>query len=147
LSRITVRLVARPAKVLAMVREVRDQGRTVFLSSHVLSEVEHVADRVAILRAGELIATEAVQVLRQRAVRRVEIRFATPAPAAAFQHLPVVRDVAVDGEVLRCVVEGSADALVKAAAQFPVVSLRSHEPDLEELFLAYYTEGSERRAA
>jgi ABC-2 type transport system ATP-binding protein len=134
-------------QLLAMVREARDQGRTVFLSSHVLAEVEHVADRVTILRAGQLVATEAIEVLRQRAIRRVELHFGAPVPAAAFQHLPGVRDVAVDGEVLRCVVEGSADALVKAAAQFPVVSLLSHEPDLEELFLAYYTEGSERRAA
>ena len=132
---------------LAMVQEARDQGRTVFLSSHVLAEVEHVADRVGILRAGELVATEAIQTLRERAVRRVQIRFGVPVPATAFQRLPGVRDVATDGEVLRCVVEGSADALVKAAAQFPVVSLLSHEPDLEELFLAYYTEGSERRAA
>jgi ABC-2 type transport system ATP-binding protein len=132
---------------LAMVREVRADGRTVFLSSHVLAEVEHVADRVAILRAGQLVATEAIQVLRQRAVRRVEIRFGVPVPAAAFQRLPGVRAVAVDDEVLRCVVEGTADALVKAAAQFPVLSLLSHEPDLEEVFLAYYTEGSEPRAA
>jgi ABC-2 type transport system ATP-binding protein len=132
---------------LAMVREVRADGRTVFLSSHVLAEVEHVADRVAILRAGQLVATEAIQVLRQRAVRRVEVRFGVPVPAAAFQRLPGVRAVAVDDEVLRCVVEGTADALVKAAAQFPVLSLLSHEPDLEEVFLAYYTEGSEPRAA
>jgi ABC-2 type transport system ATP-binding protein len=132
---------------LAMVREVRADGRTVFLSSHALAEVEHVADRVAILRAGQLVATEAIQVLRQRAVRRVEIRFGVPVPAAAFQRLPGVRAMAVDDEVLRCVVEGTADALVKAAAQFPVLSLLSHEPDLEEVFLAYYTEGSEPRAA
>jgi ABC-2 type transport system ATP-binding protein len=134
-------------ELLAMVREAREEGRTVFLSSHVLAEVEHVADRVGILRAGELVATEAIQTLRERAVRRVQLRFGIPVPATAFQRLPGVRDVATDGEVLRCVVAGSADALVKAAAQFPVVSLLSHEPDLEELFLAYYTEGSERRAA
>jgi ABC-2 type transport system ATP-binding protein len=123
---------------MAMVREARAQGRTVFLSSHVLAEVEHVADRVGILRAGRLVATEAIEVLRRRAVRRVEIRFDHPVPAAAFQHLAGVRQVATDGEVLRCVVEGRADALVKAAAQFPVVSLLSHEPDLEEIFLTYY---------
>jgi len=123
---------------LAMVREVRASGRTVFMSSHVLAEVEHVADRVGILRAGRLVAVEDIEVLRQRFVRRVEIRFGAPVPAAAFQRLPGVRDVAVDGELLRCVVEGSADALVKAAAQFPVVSLLSHEPDLEEIFLTYY---------
>ena len=123
---------------LAMVREVRESGRTVFMSSHVLAEVEHVADRVGILRAGRLVAVEDIEVLRQRFVRRVEIRFGAPVPAAAFQRLPGVRDVALDGELLRCVVEGSADAMVKAAAQFPVVSLLSHEPDLEEIFLTYY---------
>jgi ABC-2 type transport system ATP-binding protein len=123
---------------LAMVREVRASGRTVFMSSHVLAEVEHVADRVGILRAGRLVAVEDIEVLRQRFVRRVEIRFGAPVPAAAFQRLPGVRDVALDGELLRCVVEGSADAMVKAAAQFPVVSLLSHEPDLEEIFLTYY---------
>jgi hypothetical protein len=118
------------------------------MSSHVLAEVEHVADRVAILRAGELVATEAIEVLRQRAPRRVEIRFAAPVPAAAFEWLTGVREVQVDGDLLRCLVEGGADALVKAAAQFPLVSLTSHEPDLEEIFLTYYTaEGSGRRAA
>jgi ABC-2 type transport system ATP-binding protein len=122
----------------AMVREARVQGRTVFMSSHVLAEVEHVADQVAILRAGELVATEAIEVLRRRAPRRVEIRFAAPVPAAAFAWLTGVREVQVDGDLLRCLVEGGADALVKAAAQFPVVSLLSHEPDLEEVFLTYY---------
>ncbi|HSI94316.1 MAG TPA: ABC transporter ATP-binding protein [Jiangellaceae bacterium] len=133
---------------LAMVREVRASGRTVFMSSHVLAEVEHVADRVGILRAGRLVAVEDIEVLRQRAVRRVEIRFGAPVPAAAFQRLPGMRDVAMNGELLRCVVEGSADALVKAAAQFPVVSLLSHEPDLEEIFLTYYqSKEGERDAA
>ena len=118
-----------------------------FLSSHVLAEVEHVADRVGILRAGELVATEAIQTLRQRAVRQVQIRFGIPVPATAFQHLPGARDVAVDGELLRCTVAGSADALVKAAAQFPVVSLLSHEPDLEEIFLTYYQSKEDERDA
>jgi ABC-2 type transport system ATP-binding protein len=80
---------------LAMVREVRAQGRIVFMSSHVLAEVEHVADRVGILRAGRLVAVEEIEVLRQRAVRRVELRFAEPVPAAAFEGLPDVRDVSV----------------------------------------------------
>jgi ABC-2 type transport system ATP-binding protein len=133
---------------LAMVREVRAQGRTVFMSSHVLAEVEHVADRVGILRAGRLVATEAIEVLRQRAVRRVEIRFDAPVPAAAFQQLADVREAAVDGDVLRAVVEGKADALVKAAARFAVLSVLSSEPDLEEIFLAYYAadEGGSRAA-
>jgi ABC-2 type transport system ATP-binding protein len=133
---------------LDLVREVRGQGRTVFMSSHVLAEVEEVADRVAILRAGRLVTVEEVASLRQRAVREVEIRFAAPVPATAFANLPDVRDLRLDGAVLRCVVDGRADALVKAAAQFTVLSLRSHEPDLEEIFLAYYTDerGAHRAA-
>jgi ABC-2 type transport system ATP-binding protein len=135
-------------ELLAMVAKVRAQGRTVFMSSHVLAEVEHVADRVGILRAGRLIAAEDIDSLRRRAVRRVELRFAAPVPAAAFERLGGVREVAVDGEVLHAVIEGGADALVKAAAQFTVVSLASHEPDLEEIFLTYYAhKGGTPRAA
>lgn len=121
-----------------MVREVREQGRTVFMSSHVLAEVEAIADRVAIVRAGHIVAVEDVGALRRRAVRRLEVRFDGPVATSAFADLPDVRELAVDGDVLRCVVDGKADAIVKAAARFTVVSLLSHEPDLEEVFLAYY---------
>jgi ABC-2 type transport system ATP-binding protein len=131
----------------AMAREARVQGRTVFMSSHVLAEVEHVADRVGILRAGRLVAVEDIDTLRRRAVRRVEIRFDRPVPRAAFQGLPGVREATVDGEVLHAVVEGKADALVKAAAQHTVLSLLSHEPDLEEIFLAYYQRKGDQRDA
>jgi len=131
----------------AMAREARVQGRTVFMSSHVLAEVEHVADRVGILRAGRLVAVEDIDTLRRRAVRRVEIRFDRPVPRAEFQGLPGVREATVDGEVLHAVVEGKADALVKAAAQHTVLSLLSHEPDLEEIFLAYYQRKGDQRDA
>jgi ABC-2 type transport system ATP-binding protein len=131
----------------AMAREARVQGRAVFMSSHVLAEVEHVADRVGILRAGRLVAVEDIDTLRRRAVRRVEIRFDRPVPRAAFQGLPGVREATVDGEVLHAVVEGKADALVKAAAQHTVLSLLSHEPDLEEIFLAYYQRKGDQRDA
>jgi ABC-2 type transport system ATP-binding protein len=128
---------------LDMVREVRAQGRTVFMSSHVLSEVQDVADRAAILRAGRLVAVEDVDTLRERTLHEVEIRFEEPVPPGAFEGLPDVRDVQVDGTLLRCVVEGRADALVKAAARYTVLTIRSAEPDLEAAFLAYYAD--ERR--
>src|SRR5215211_5572177 len=120
----------------ALVREARAQGRTVFMSSHVLSEVEHLADRIAILRAGRLVAVEEVAALRRRAVRRIEIRFAAPVPEAAFRGLPDVRDVQVAGDTVHCVVDGTVDAIVKAAARFTAISVTSAEPDLEEIFLA-----------
>ncbi|MDQ6832775.1 MAG: ABC transporter ATP-binding protein [Chloroflexota bacterium] len=126
---------------LRMVREVRAEGRTVFLSSHVLAEVEHVADRVGIIREGQLVMVEAVQTLKERAVHRTEIRFAQPVNRDAFRGLTDVHDLTVDGPTLRCVVTGSMDALVKAAARFEVERITSHEPDLEAVFLAYYVEG------
>jgi ABC-2 type transport system ATP-binding protein len=132
---------------LRLIRDARNAGRTVFMSSHVLSEVQHSADRVGIVRAGRLVAVEQIETLRERAVRRVEIRFDQPVPPAAFADLPHVTDVTVDGAVLRCRVDGRADALVKAAARYTVLSLLSEEPDLEELFFAYYSEEEGDRAA
>ena len=123
---------------LAMVREVRGQGRTVFMSSHVLSEVQDVADRAAVIRSGRIVALEDMDALRARAVRRVTLGFAAPVDAAEFARLENVRDAAVDGTSLTCTVEGSPDALIKAAARHTVLSLSSEEPDLEGLFFTYY---------
>ncbi|HKT01553.1 MAG TPA: ABC transporter ATP-binding protein [Rugosimonospora sp.] len=123
---------------VAMVREAREAGRTVFMSSHVMSEVQHTADRVGIVRDGRMVAVERVEELRERAVRSVEIHFAEPVPPSEFAALPGVSDVAVSGSVLHCRLSGRADALVKAAARHTVVSLLSEEPDLEELFFTYY---------
>ncbi|MEY9213548.1 ABC transporter ATP-binding protein [Thermobifida halotolerans] len=128
---------------LEMVREVRDDGRTVFMSSHVLSEVQDVADRAAIIRQGRLVATEDMDALRQRAARQVRLRFAEPVDAAEFADLDNVRDLTVDGATVRCVVEGSPDALVKQAARHTVLEFDSAEPDLEDLFFAYYTDREE----
>ncbi|MEV4012648.1 ABC transporter ATP-binding protein [Nonomuraea angiospora] len=128
---------------LAMVREVRQSGRTVLMSSHVLAEVENVSDRVGIVRDGRLVAVEEVAALREKAVRRVELHFDAPVPRAAFESLPGVRDLRVEGAGVRCTIDGRPDALIKAAAAFTVVHMVSAEPDLEEIFLTYY--GDEER--
>jgi ABC-2 type transport system ATP-binding protein len=125
---------------LAMVREARTAGRTVLMSSHVLAEVEHVSDRVGIVRSGRLVAVEEVAALREKAVRRVEFHFDAPVPGEAFQGLPGVRDLKVEGASVRCTIDGRPDALIKAAARFTVVHMVSAEPDLEEIFLTYYSE-------
>ncbi|MDA0643978.1 ABC transporter ATP-binding protein [Nonomuraea ferruginea] len=125
---------------LTMLREVRASGRTVLMSSHVLAEVEHVSDRVGIVRAGRLVAVENVSALREKAVRRVELHFDAPVPAEAFDGLPGVRDLRVAGASVRCTIDGRPDALIKTAARFTVVHLASEEPDLEEIFLAYYSD-------
>lgn len=126
-----------------MVAEVKAEGRTVFISSHVLPEIERVCDRVAIIREGRLVAVETMDALKARALRPLEIHFADTVPTDAFQGVPGVRDVTVADGVLRCTVVGSLDAVVKAAARFNVVNVISHEPSLEEVFLEYYGGGED----
>jgi hypothetical protein len=87
-----------------MVAEASHAGRTVFMSSHVLGEVQQTAQRVGIVRQGRLVTVERVETLRERAVRKVEIHFATPVPAAEFAALPGVSDLRPNGAVLRDVV-------------------------------------------
>ncbi len=123
---------------LAMVRDARTSGQTVFMSSHVLAEVQQTADRVAIVRDGRLAAVERVESLGRRAIRTVEIHFDDPVTAAEFSGLPGVSDVVVSGPILRCTVDGRLSPLIKAAARHEVVDLLSAEPDLEETFLSYY---------
>ncbi len=125
-------------RFLELVAEARAAGQTVFMSSHILSEVQQSADRVGIVRDGRIVAVEAVEALRQRAVRRVEIVFDEPVRADVFGTVPGLLDVETHDRVLRCRLAGRADPLVKAAARFGVASLTVREPDLEELFLAYY---------
>jgi ABC-2 type transport system ATP-binding protein len=123
-----------------MVREAGDQGRTVFLSSHVLSEVEKTCTRVGIIRDGSLVRIG--DVAEVKAIRRYEITitFANPVPAETFKALEGVIEVETlnQGHGVRVAMQGPADAVIKAAAQFPVVSLTSYEPSLEDIFLRYY---------
>jgi ABC-2 type transport system ATP-binding protein len=123
-----------------MVKDVRDEGRTVFLSSHVLSEVEKTCTRVGIIRDGSLVRIGGVSEVS--AIKRYEmtITFADAVPAEAFKTLDGVAEAeSLDhGRGVRLEMQGSADAVIKAAAQYRVVSLSSHEPSLEDIFLRYY---------
>jgi ABC-2 type transport system ATP-binding protein len=123
-----------------MVKETREDGRTVFLSSHVLSEVEKTCTRVGIIREGRLVRIGGVAEVK--AIKRYEltISFASPVPADSFTSLEGVEKVEQlnHGHALRLTVQGPADAVVKAAARYPVVSLTSYEPSLEDIFLRYY---------
>jgi ABC-2 type transport system ATP-binding protein len=123
--------------------ETRADGRTLFVSSHILPEVEHLCDRVGIIREGRLLAVESIATLKERSLRRIEVGFASPPPLDAFRALPGVRDVSVVDSTVLCTVIGSLDAFVKAAARFEVQTLRTAETSLEEIFLAYYGAGSE----
>jgi ABC-2 type transport system ATP-binding protein len=128
---------------LGMVRESRAAGQTVFMSSHVLAEVQQAADLVGIVRDGRLVAVERVESLGKRAVRRVEVHFEDPVPVVEFAQLPGVRDAEAVGPILRCTVDGRLDPLIKAIARYSVVDVISTEPDLEETFLSYYYDAPE----
>jgi len=123
-----------------MVKEVRDEGRTVFLSSHILTEVEQTCSRVGIIREGQLVRVGGVTELKDIKRHEVTITFANAVPAEAFKTLDGVAEVEAlaDGQTLRLVIQGGEDAVIKAAAQYSVVTLTSHEPSLEDIFLRYY---------
>ena len=122
----------------AMVREVAADGRTVFLSSHRLDEVQQVCDRVGIVRDGRLVAVERVDELREQAWRAVTVHFATAVDAAPFRALPGVSAVEVDGNRISLRATGDLDALVKLAGRHHVVDFVSAPPALEEIFLTYF---------
>jgi ABC-2 type transport system ATP-binding protein len=124
-----------------LIEETRADGRTVFLSSHVMPEVERVCDRVGIIREGRLVAVEEIGDLRAKELRTLEIRFGNPVPTDAFARVPGVREASVNGETARVTVNGPMDALIKRLAAFEVVDLTSHEPSLEEIFLTFYGRG------
>ncbi len=123
---------------LRMVDEVREEGRTVFLSSHDLAEVEAVADRVAIIREGVLVTVSGIAELRTKAMRRIQITFADGAPVDEFANLPGVGNVSALGSVMELSVEGTMDRVIKAASGHEVLNFRSAEADLEDVFLNYY---------
>ncbi|MDQ6683027.1 MAG: ABC transporter ATP-binding protein [Chloroflexota bacterium] len=123
---------------LGLVREAQAAGTTVFLSSHVLSEVQRVADRVAVLRSGRIVALGTVPELRGRARLRVETWFEDEAPAAELAALPGVVDPIVDGRRFTATLAGSVQPLVDLLARHRVASLLVEEPDLEEAFLDLY---------
>jgi ABC-2 type transport system ATP-binding protein len=127
---------------LTLVDEVRANGRTVFLSSHILSEVQSAADRVGMIRGGRLVAVDSVTALRERAVRRVEIQFEDGLAPSQLAGVSNFNDITVTREGTQTVVRGnltgSADALIKFAAGHTVRNLLVEEPDLEEVFLALY---------
>jgi len=122
----------------ALVREITDEGATVFLSSHVLDEVQHLCDNVGIIREGRLVAVESVAGLQARAARDVTISFGEPVDLEPFAALPGVRDAELRGTTLHCRFAGNADRLVKLASRFAVVDLTSVPADLDDLFMDYY---------
>ncbi|MGB7981995.1 MAG: ABC transporter ATP-binding protein [Candidatus Nanopelagicales bacterium] len=122
-----------------MMREVVAQGASVFLSSHTLSEVQRVADRVGIIRHGKLIAMETVASLRSKGMRKIEFELGSPAQAADFESVPGARDVIVTDHRVQLSFDGTMDTLLEAVtARYALVDIITQEADLEEIFLTYY---------
>ena len=123
---------------VAMVREARDAGGTIFLSSHILHEVEELADVVGILRRGHLVVVESVGALKAKARRRIDLTFTTPPPVDMLRTVGGVGEIVADGTTARVVTDGSMEELLKVAAPHGIRDVVSHEADLEEIFLAYH---------
>jgi ABC-2 type transport system ATP-binding protein len=123
----------------AILREHTAAGRSVLLSSHVLSEVERVADRVGVLREGRLIAVERLANLRERSLHHIRATFADDVEQGDFASLPGLRDLRVVDHSLSCSAPESAlDAVIKEVGRHTVVDFECAEAELEETFLAYY---------
>jgi len=130
----------------AVIREAKAEGRTVFLSSHILSEVEKTCDRVAIIRDGRLVRVDRVEALRDLAHHQVEVRFVGDVPIAAFTALPGVSEVTEEGQLLKMRVSGSITPVVREAARHELLDFVSREPSLEETFLAEYGQAAGQAA-
>ncbi|RNE48361.1 ABC transporter ATP-binding protein [Corynebacterium alimapuense] len=127
---------------MEMMREVRADGRTVFLSSHTLSEVERVADRVGIIRHGKLVVVESIDGLKKKAVRRLDFEFGSVVPDTLFDGIDGVRSAEFNDHHVSVSFDGSVNAVLHTAMDYEVVNLHSREADLEEIFLAYYRDDS-----
>jgi ABC-2 type transport system ATP-binding protein len=134
------------AEVRALLQETASEGRAVFISSHSLDEVQHVADRVGIIRGGRLVDVDAVERLRERSLRHVTVTFPHAPDREAFAGIEDVRVVELEGMALKLSCPESAmSALVKRIAQFEIVDLVSQPADLEEIFLELYRQDDHGR--
>ena len=126
------------ASFYELVRDAKANGRTIFLSSHVIDEVDRTCDRVAIIREGRLVQVDRIETVRQLAFHHVELSFRQPVPTAIFESIDGVSAVEADGDVVRMRVNGPIGDVVVLAAQHGLVDVVSREPNLEDVFLAQY---------
>ncbi len=122
----------------ALLRETTADGRTVFLSSHELDEVQRVADRVAIIREGRLVITGSVEGLRRQTPQTIEARFATPFPTGELDGLKAVQRVRVSGNRVTLQAVGDLGSVLRVIADHDPIDLVARHADLDELFLTYY---------
>lgn len=126
-------------EVLTLLREANASGATVFFSSHIMSEVEEVAGRVAIIRSGKIVEVAQTESLTRRSVNRVIVRFKQPIKANGFSNLPGVEILSQNSPTsIRLQVTGDMEKLVQALGRLPVLDLETEHLSLEEAFLSYY---------
>ncbi len=126
---------------MGILGEAQQQGQTVLFSSHVLSEIEKVADRVGIIRQGELVAVENPHDLTERAIRHVHIRFVDDVSTTLIHHLESqqgICNISVEGSSLRFTLHSNANELLATISPYPVVTIDIERPSLEEIFLTFY---------
>jgi ABC-2 type transport system ATP-binding protein len=124
--------------VFELIREARREGRTVFLSSHIIDEVDRTCDRAAIIREGRLVQVDSVEAIRALAFHHVELTFAGPVAPAVFEPLAGVSDVVARDGTVSMRVSGPIGPVIRAAAQHDLLDVVSREPNLEDVFLAHY---------
>ncbi len=126
-------------EVLSLLREAKAEGATVFFSSHIMSEVETVAERVAIIRQGRIVEVAETATLINRGLRHATVRFKEAVDSSVLDHLPGVQVLSRDdGQNVVLQIEGEMDELIKVLGSMPVSYLDTARPSLEEVFLAYY---------
>lgn len=127
--------------VLEMVRETKADGRTVFFSSHILPEVQAICDRVAIIRAGRIVATQRVEDLVTQRMKRLSLIFPDPPPVGTFD-LEGVSELERTAHTVMLEVTENLPRVLSAAANYQVSDIETHNVSLEEIFLAYYGDGN-----
>ncbi len=118
--------------------EEQARGRTVFMSSHIMSDVEKVCHRVAVIRKGEIVTIEEVGTLREKAGQRVTVEFGENVPESELVNIPGISVLTRSNGTYHFNVSGSMDPLIKALSQHNVVRLHAEEAPLEEVFLKFY---------
>jgi ABC-2 type transport system ATP-binding protein len=122
----------------AFLLQEQQRGKTIFMSSHIMSDVEKVCQRVAVIRQGEIVTIEEVEKLRQKAGQSVVVEFGDPVSIDELSRMPGVSNVTSNNHAYHFNVSGSMDALIKALSRHEVLRLQAEEAPLEEVFLQFY---------
>ena len=121
-----------------LITEEKKNGKTFFISSHILHEVEKICDRVGIIKDGKLIALEAVKDLREKTVREIDIYFTEPVSLELFSNIQQIKDLKLKGNIVKIYFTGRIDPIIKRISNFEVENIVTHEPKLEEIFFKLY---------